>query len=75
MSSEFLGNASANIRRFLSRRLNMNEGMNELIRRFYRSITDDDPLPIPYWEIVLTSRIMDAVLAQISPLSAARASR
>lgn len=43
----------------------MNNGMKELISRFYNSIVSDAPLPIPFREILLTSRIMDAVFEQI----------
>jgi predicted dehydrogenase len=72
LSSQYLASSGSNIRQFLSRRLNMNEGMKELIQRFYRAIVEGDALPIPYREIILTSRIIDAVLAQVSPLPAAR---
>jgi hypothetical protein len=41
--------------------------MKELIERFYNSIRLDDPLPIPYREIILTARIMDEIFAQIYP--------
>jgi hypothetical protein len=66
MSTQFFSNAARNLRGFLSGRLNLNNGMKELIDRFYRSITDGDPLPIPYREILLTSRIMDAVFEQLA---------
>jgi len=39
--------------------------MKYLMEAFYRSITHDTPLPIPYREIVLTARIMDAIFDQI----------
>lgn len=40
-------------------------GLLTLIRLFYKSIQDGAPLPIPYREILLTSRIMDAAFEQI----------
>ena len=40
--------------------------MKYLIESFYRSIRDDAPVPIPYREILLTARIMDAIFEQIS---------
>jgi hypothetical protein len=40
--------------------------MKELIERFYLSILNDRPVPIPYREIILTSRVMDAVFAQLA---------
>ena len=39
--------------------------MKELIERFYKSIAEQSPPPIPYREIVLTARIMDEIFAQI----------
>ena len=39
--------------------------MKELIRRFYQSICDGSPPPIPYRDIVLTARIMDSIFALI----------
>jgi predicted dehydrogenase len=74
LSSQFLTNAGSNVRKFLARRLNLNEGMRELFERFYRSIAADEPPPIPYREIILTSRIIDAVLAQVD-LSAGQLAR
>jgi predicted dehydrogenase len=65
LSSQFLANGVSNLRGLISGRLNMNNSMKELIERFYRSIIDDSPVPIPYSEILLTSRIMDAVFAQL----------
>lgn len=38
--------------------------MKELIERFYNSVRSGGPPPIPYREIILTARIMDAVFAQ-----------
>jgi hypothetical protein len=40
-----------------------------LIASFYESVADGAPLPIPYREILLTSRIMDATFEQISKKS------
>jgi len=36
-----------------------------LIESFYRSITQGTPVPIPYREILLTARIMDAIFEQL----------
>jgi hypothetical protein len=44
----------------------MSEGIRNLVEAFYRSITDDQPVPIPYREIVLTARIMDDIFAQLA---------
>jgi hypothetical protein len=43
----------------------MKSGMKYLIESFYRSIVEDTPVPIPYREILLTARIMDAIFAQL----------
>jgi predicted dehydrogenase len=65
LSKQFLANAVANARELVTGRLHMSEGMKSLIEAFYRSITDGEPAPIPYREIVLTARIMDDVFDQI----------
>jgi len=39
----------------------MDSGMKYLIQSFYRSIREDAPVPIPYREILLTARIMEAI--------------
>lgn len=64
---EHLGNAAINITNFLRRRLYQDFGMKELIERFYNSIRLRSAPPIPYREIVLTTRIMDEIFAQIYP--------
>jgi hypothetical protein len=45
--------------------------MKYLIEKFYRSIAEDKPLPIPYREIILTARIMDSIFAQLNAQAAA----
>jgi predicted dehydrogenase len=57
-----------NIRNFLTRRLHQDAGMKELIERFYTSIRNDGPPPLPYREILLTARIMDQIFAEIYPV-------
>jgi hypothetical protein len=44
----------------------MKAGMKFLIESFYRSVEQDGPVPIPYREILLTARIMDAIFAQVA---------
>ena len=44
----------------------MRTGMGYLIESFYRSITEGEPVPIPYREILLTAEIMDQIFDQIS---------
>src|SRR5262249_4174778 len=64
---EHLRNARLNIVNFLRRRLYQDFGMKELIERFYNSVRNGSPVPIPYREIILTARIMDEIFVQIHP--------
>jgi predicted dehydrogenase len=64
---EHYRNARRNVANFVRQRLYQDFGMKELIERFYNSIRLGEPLPIPYREIMLTARVMDAVFAQIYP--------
>jgi predicted dehydrogenase len=65
-ATQQLGNVTTNLRTFLANDFQMKSGMKYLIESFYRSITDDAPLPIPYREIVLTAKIMDAIFSQLA---------
>jgi len=65
-AKQHLGNLFNNVRLFLGRDFHMDSGMKYLIESFYRSIRDDSPVPIPYREILLTARIMDAIFEQVS---------
>ena len=62
---EHLANAKRNAVNIVRRRMYQDSGMRELIRRFYQSIRDGYPPPIPYRDIVLTARIMDSIFALI----------
>lgn len=63
---QYLGNLATNVKTFLQRDFHMKSGMKYLIESFYRSIEKDKPVPIPYREIILTARIMDAIFAQLN---------
>jgi predicted dehydrogenase len=65
LGAQFLGNWLTNMRRFLGNDFHMKSGMKYLIESFYQSITDGLPPPIPYREIILTARIMDAIFTQL----------
>ena len=65
-AKEYLGNLLTNVRLFLGRDFHMDSGMKYLIESFYRSVREDTPVPIPYREILLTARIMDAIFEQMS---------
>lgn len=60
-----LANLGHNVMKFIKRDFHPDSGMKYLIESFYSSITDDTPLPISYKEILITSRIMDDIFAQI----------
>ncbi|HSZ01604.1 MAG TPA: Gfo/Idh/MocA family oxidoreductase [Terriglobales bacterium] len=62
---QFLGNLTTNVKGFMGRDLHMKSGMQCLIESFYNSIVQNTPPPIPYREIVLTARIMDAIFEQL----------
>lgn len=60
-----IANVGMNLRKFLANDFHMKSGMKCLIESFYRSIVHDQLPPVPYREILLTSRIMDAIFHQL----------
>jgi predicted dehydrogenase len=64
-AADHLRNFAKNTSRFLRMRFHDDSGMKNLIEAFYRSISGEGPLPISYREIILTSKIMDAVFEQL----------
>jgi predicted dehydrogenase len=64
---QYLGNFSTNLRKFIKKdfHLPFDAGMKTLIESFYASISGNAPLPLPYREILLTTRIMDQIFDQI----------
>jgi predicted dehydrogenase len=65
MAKQHLGNLAVNLGTFLARDFHMDSGKKYLIEAFYRSILEDTPVPIPYREILLTAKIMDAIFGQL----------
>jgi predicted dehydrogenase len=65
-AAQHLANVRANGRSFLNKDLHMKSGLKHLIEAFYRSIGEGAAVPIPYRQIVLTARIMDAIFDQVS---------
>ena len=65
LATQQIANVGANLRTFLSNDFHMKSGMKYLIESFYRSIEANMPAPIPYREILLTSRIMDNIFEQL----------
>lgn len=66
-AKQYLGNLRTNLKSFLAKDFHMKSGMKYLIESFYRSIEEGTPLPIPYREILLTAKIMDAIFLQLDP--------
>jgi predicted dehydrogenase len=66
MARQHLGNLKVNLGKFLARDFHMKSGMKYLIEAFYRSIVEDTAVPIPYREILLTAKIMDAIFVQLA---------
>lgn len=66
-AKQHLQNAGRNFGRVLNQKLYQDFGMKELVERFYSTIRQGHPLPIPYREIILTARIMDEIFGQIYP--------
>ena len=65
LAGQQLANLVTNVRMFLHRDFHMKTGMKYLIESFYHSIANGGPVPIPYREILLTARIMEAIFDQI----------
>ena len=64
-AKQYLANWRTNVGKFLRNDFHMNSGMRFLIKSFHRAVLDDGPLPIPYREIILTSKIMDSIFEQL----------
>ena len=65
LAKQYLGDLLSNTSLFLNRDFHMDSGMKYLIESFYHSIREDAPVPIPYREILLTAKIMDAIFDQL----------
>ncbi|MBI4684773.1 MAG: Gfo/Idh/MocA family oxidoreductase [Nitrospirae bacterium] len=65
-AKQYAANFIHNINLFLKRDFHMKSGMKYLIESFYKSVTENAPLPISYREILLTSKIMDSIFEQIN---------
>jgi predicted dehydrogenase len=68
-AKQYMNNLATNVHAFLRRDFHMSAGMHHLIESFYRSIAQDSQVPIPYREILLTARIMDAIFDQLAARS------
>ena len=66
-AKQYLGNFSYNFIKFLKKDFHLpnDAALRTLIESFYNAITKNAPLPLSYREIILTSKIMDEIFAQI----------
>ena len=64
-SRQYFSSGVRNAIKFLKADFHANAGMHFLIKSFYESVRDNAPLPIPYEQILLTTRIMDQVFEQL----------
>ena len=66
-AKQYVGNFGRNFKKFLMNDFHMpnDAALKTLIESFYNSISGNAPLPLSYKEIILTSKIMDAIFAQI----------
>jgi predicted dehydrogenase len=71
MAAQNLQNLTTNLRTFLANEFHMKAGMKILIESFYRSIVEGTACPIPYREILLTTRIMENIFTKIAKHSPA----
>jgi hypothetical protein len=65
LAGKYLSDAVANLIKFLKADFHFNAGMRVLIESFYRCILRGGPPPIPYREILLTTKIMDEIFRQL----------
>jgi len=64
-AKQFLSNSATNIGKFLRNDFYFEQGRRTLIELFYHSVLQQAPVPIPYGEILLTSKIMDSIFEQL----------
>lgn len=68
-AKQHVDNVITNVKTFLARDFHMKSGMKYLIESFYDAITRGAPVPIPYRQILVTARIMDAIFERLSSQS------
>ena len=66
-AKQYVGNFGRNFKKFMMKDFHLpnDAALKTLIESFYNSVAKDEPLPLSYKEIILTSMIMDAIFAQI----------
>lgn len=69
---QFYREGMRNVARFLRSDYHFNAGLGTLIGRFYDSILNDTPPPIPYEDILWVNRVMDEVFEQTTAAAGVR---
>lgn len=64
--------SARNVRRFARSEFQFFAGLERLVDRFYASILEDGPPPIPYRDILRLSGWIDEVIAQLEPVNVAK---
>lgn len=66
-SYQYLQNVGINFGNFLKHEFHLpnDSGLKTLIELFYKSVETNTPPPLSYREIILTSKIMDSIFAQV----------
>ena len=67
-AKQYIADSLGNMGKFIRADFQQGYRYKMLIQTFYRSITDGSPVPIPYPEILRTSRIMDDIFSQLNSL-------
>ncbi len=65
-AKQYIENSFGNINKFLRADFQTGYGLKCLIQKFYSSIAQDGPPPIPYSEILRTARIMEDIFSQFA---------
>jgi len=66
-AKQYVENFGKNFRKFTKKDFHLpnDAGLKTLIESFYNAVLDKEPLPLTYREILLTSKIMDAIFLQV----------
>lgn len=64
-AKQYAANGIGNVYKFARAEFHGGYGKQFLIGAFYRSIVNNEPVPIPYAEILRTSRIMEDIFIQV----------
>jgi predicted dehydrogenase len=66
LAKQYISGSLGNVGKFIRADFQAGYRYKVLIQTFYRSITEDSPLPMPYTEILRTSRIMEEIFSQLN---------